>query len=244
MLVEFPPHPSNNKNKGRAMPRVPRRIFPGMPHHVTQRGNRRGDVFFSDADRSAYLHWLGEYCDFYGVQVLAYCLMSNHTHAVLVPERETSLEDALRALHTRFALRVNRIHGWSGHVWQGRFFSAVLDEAYLRAATRYVELNPVRAGLAERAENYRWSSAAAHCGLRQDALLAPVDPWLPDMTTGPEWSDWLSEGVGPQEMQVIRENVRRSVPCGSEAFIQDLERRAGRPLRPARRGRPRKVQPA
>lgn len=223
------------------MARVPRRIFPGMPHHITQRGNRRGDVFFSDSDRSAYLDWLGLYCDHYGVQLLAYCLMTNHVHAVVVPGSETALELALRALHTRYALRVNRVRGWVGHVWQGRFFSAVLDEAYLRAAVRYVERNPVRAGMVGTAEDYRWSSAAAHCGLRRDALLADPRQWLPDVAPGAEWAAWLSQGDRPEQLEVIRNNVQRTIPCGNEAFVRELERRAGCPLRPARRGRPRKV---
>jgi putative transposase len=222
------------------MARVPRRIFPGMPHHVTQRGNRRGDVFFSDADRTAYLDWLDGYCRFYRVQLLAYCLMSNHVHAVMVPDDAAGLEQTLRALHTRYALRVNRARAWSGHVWQGRFFSAVLDEAYLLSAVRYVERNPVRSGIVARAEDYRWSSAAAHCGLRRDPLLADAGQWFADPATGAGWAAWLEQGDRPDHLEVIRKNVQRTVPCGSEAFVAKLEHQVGRPLRPAARGRPRK----
>jgi putative transposase len=119
------------------MPRGPRIVFPGLPHHVVQRGNRRCDVFYSDADRTTYLDWLAEYCLSRGVKVLAYCLMTNHVHLVVVPEREDALERALQPLHMRYAQRINRARRWSGHVWQGRFFSAVLDESYLWAALRY-----------------------------------------------------------------------------------------------------------
>jgi putative transposase len=153
------------------MPRVARSVFAGVAHHVTQRGNRRENVFFSDEDRRTYLAWLREYCLKHDVQVLAYCLMPNHVHLILIPQRESGLERVLKPLHMRYAQRVNRKRGWKGHLWQGRYFSSALDEAYLWAALRYVERNPVRAKLAIEAENYRWSSAAAHCKMRADELL-------------------------------------------------------------------------
>ena len=133
------------------MPRIARAVFSGVPHHITQRGNRREDVFFNEADRAAYLAWLSEYCAKYKVRVLAYCLMTNHIHVVAVPEADASLERVFRPLHTRYAQRVNRAKHWKGHVWQGRFFSSALDEPYLWAAIRYVERNPVRVGMVRRA---------------------------------------------------------------------------------------------
>ena len=148
------------------MPRVARVVCAGVPHHVTQRGNRRGQVFFTREDHQAYLKWLREYTSRYEVDVLAYCLMTNHLHLVVVPKTEDSLHQALKPLHMRYAQRVNRARGWKGHVWQGRYFSSALDEAYLWAAIRYFELNPVRARLTDQAANYSWSSAAAHCGSR------------------------------------------------------------------------------
>lgn len=223
------------------MPRVARRVFPGIPHHVVQRGNRRGDIFFGDADRAIYLRWLREYCAFHRVEILAYCLMTNHVHAVAVPSDESALENVFRSLHTRYAMRVNRVLGSSGHVWQGRFFSSALDEPYLYAAVRYVERNPVRAGMVGDAADYRWSSAAAHCGQRRDWLLAAADSWLPDVSGAADWSAWLAEGDRPDQLAVLRRNVRRALPCGSEAFVSELERRAGRRLRPAKMGRPRKA---
>ena len=108
------------------MPRVARAVFAGVPHHITQRGNRREDVFHTDADREAYLVWLGKYAEQNKVQVLAYCLMTNHIHLVLVPKKEDGLHKTLKPLHMRYAQRVNREQGWKGHVWQGRFFSAAL----------------------------------------------------------------------------------------------------------------------
>lgn len=223
------------------MPRTARRIFPDIPHHIVQRGNGRRDVFFSDADRRTYLDWLGEYSALHQTRILAYCLMTNHVHLVAVPGGAASFEGLFRSLHTRYALRVNRLKGRCGHVWQGRPFAAPLDEAYLYAAVRYTELNPVRAGMVARATDYGWSSAAAHCGLRRDPLLAPADSWLPDVADAVSWSEWLARGDAPDELAVLRENSRRARPCGSEAFVSDLERRAGRPLRAGKRGRPRRA---
>ncbi|HTO61465.1 MAG TPA: transposase [Bradyrhizobium sp.] len=136
------------------MLRLARTVFADVPHHVTQRGNRREQVFFTDEDRRTYLAWLKAYCDKHAVAVLAYCLMTNHVHLVVVPAGDDELERALKPLHMRYAQRINRRRGWNGHVWQGRFFSSPLDEAYLWAALRYVERNPVRARLVRRAENY------------------------------------------------------------------------------------------
>ena len=154
------------------MPRLSRAVFAGVPHHITQRGNRRDDVFFTDEDRLVYLEWLQSYCQEHDVDVLAYCLMTNHIHLVLVPHTEDGLQRVLKPLHMRYAQRINRAKGWKGHLWQGRFFSSPLDDAYLMAAIRYVERNPIRVGLADKAEDYCWSSAAAHCGLKEDTLLS------------------------------------------------------------------------
>jgi putative transposase len=124
-----------------------------------------------DEDREAYLTWLQAYCEKFEVEILAYCLMTNHVHLVAIPATDDGLQRVLKPLHMRYAQRINRAKGWKGHLWQGRFFSSPLDEAYLWAAVRYVERNPVRAGMVSRAENYRWSSAAAHCGNHLDDLL-------------------------------------------------------------------------
>jgi putative transposase len=153
------------------MPRLARTVCARVPHHITQRGNRREAVFFADDDYRAYLAWLKDYAEQHAVEILAYCLMTNHIHLVVVPASEDGLEKLLKPLHMRYAQRVNRTRGWKGHLWQGRFFSSALDEDYLWAAVRYVERNPVRARMVRKAENYRWSSASAHCGLRTDPVL-------------------------------------------------------------------------
>lgn len=134
------------------IPRLARNVFPGIPHHITQRGNRREDVFFSDKDRQSCLAWLKEYSEKHSLEILAYCLMSNHIHIVAVLKTEENLQRLLKPLHIRCAQRINREKGWKGHLWQGRFFSLTLDEAYLWAAIRYVERNPVRAKMHRKAE--------------------------------------------------------------------------------------------
>ncbi len=148
------------------MPRIARTVFADIPHHVTQRGNRRENVFFTEGDRDAYLELLTEYCRDHEVKILAYCLMTNHVRLVAVPRQEDGLQCVFKPVDMRHAQYINRQHGWSGHLWQGRFFSSPLDEAYLWFCVRHVERNPVRAGMAERAEDYPRSSAAAHCGLK------------------------------------------------------------------------------
>lgn len=223
------------------MPRLSRTVFAGLPHHITQRGNRREDIFFTEADREAYLTWLREYCELYEVEILAYCLMTNHIHLVAIPARDDGLQRVLKPLHMRYAQRINRARGWKGHLWQGRFFSSPLDDAYLWAAVRYVERNPVRADMVRRAEDYRWSSAAAHCGKRIDGLLNLESAWSKQFLVIEDWSAWLAEGDETEEMQTLRRNVDKGLPCGAEGFVKKLGKQAGRLLDYRPQGRPKKI---
>ena len=223
------------------MPRVARTVVANVPHHITQRGNRREAVFFVDEDRTAYLGWLREYAEKHGVEVLAYCLMTNHVHLVAVPPRTDSLHSMLKPLHMRFAQRINRQKGWSGHVWQGRFFSSPLDEDYLWAAIRYVERNPVRAGMVAMAESYDWSSAPAHCGLTEDPLVNSSSEWQKQLATIGDWSAWLAGAEDNEKLAVLRRNTDMSLPCGCDAFIKQLEDISGRSLLGRQRGRPKSV---
>ncbi len=220
------------------MPRLPRTVCAGVPHHVTQRGNRRERVFFSDEDRCIYLKWLAAYTTTHEVDVLAYCLMDNHVHLVLVPAAPDGLHRVLKPLHMRYAQRVNRSRGWTGHLWQGRFYSSALDDSYAWAAIRYVERNPVRAKLARRAESYRWSSAAAHCGLRGDPLLTSGLVWQRRLASIGNWSRWLADGDDQPAVEILRRNADKGLPCGTVAFVKALEIIAGRPLEFRPQGRP------
>jgi putative transposase len=204
---------------------------------VTQRGNRRADIFEVDEDREAYLALMHRYMVKHGVSLWAYCLMTNHVHLIMVPHGEHSLSQALRDAHTVHAMRFNRRTKLSGHVWQGRFYSCALDDAHLWAAVRYVERNPVRAGLVERAEDYRWSSARAHCGLGEDVILAKEFPLAGEID---DWGAWLREQDDEVFVEAIRRHTSTGRPCGSPQFVERLETVLGRRLRPAKRGRKRK----
>jgi putative transposase len=219
------------------MPRLARTVIARVPHHVTQRGNRREQVFFTDDDRRAYLGWLEEYAGKHGVDLLAYCLMTNHVHLVAVPAAEDSLHKALKPLHMRYAQRINRARGWSGHLWQGRFFSSALDDDYFWAAIRYVERNPVRAAMVERAESYRWSSAAAHCGVRADPVLTLESPWTKSLEGIGNWSAWLADDDDQLRIDLLRRNVNKGLPCGSDDFVRRLESVTGRELHYRPQGR-------
>jgi len=212
-----------------------------LPHHITQRGNRREDIFFTDEDRAVYLLWLKEYAEVHDVEILAYCLMTNHIHLVAVPMAKDGLQRVLKPLHMRYAQRFNRAHGWQGHVWQGRYFSSPLDEAYLWAAVRYVERNPVRAGMVEKAEAYRWSSAAAHCGQVQDDLLKLASDWNKQFSEVEDWSAWLAEGDEAEKLHILRRNADKGLPCSSESFVQALGMQIGRVLMHRPQGRPQKI---
>lgn len=218
------------------MPRVARIVIPRTPHHVTQRGNRRGTVFFCDDDRRAYLALLRDYAARHTVEVLAYCLMSNHVHLVVVPRSPDGLHRLLKPLHMQHAQRVNRAYGWKGHLWQGRYFSSPLDEVYLWAAIRYVERNPVRAGVTDRAEEYQWSSAAAHCDITRDTILTTSDSWRQRLATIRDWSAWLASGDAPDCLEVLRRRVDKGLPCGSREFVEALEESTGRDLQERPRG--------
>jgi REP-associated tyrosine transposase len=219
------------------MPRIARAVFANVPHHVTQRGNRRGTVFFSNDDRSEYLRLLREYADRHAVDVLAYCLMPNHVHIVVVPATKSALHQVLRPLHMRHAQRINRARGWTGHLWQGRYFASALDENYVWTAIRYVERNPVRAGLARRAEEYRWSSAAAHCGPRADPVLTTDPNWQQRLKIISNWSAWLACPDEDRHLEMLRSKADKGLPCGSNEFVENLEHASGRHLKGRPQGR-------
>src|SRR5438046_3174925 len=152
------------------MARLARAVFPGHSHHVTQRGNGRAQTFFSDADYALYRDLLGRHCAAAGVEIWSWVLMPNHVHLILVPSDEDGLRRALSVVHGRYAGHVHARLKRTGHFWQGRFGCVAMDEAHLGAALRYVALNPVRAGLVERAIDWPWSSVHAHLGRNDDGI--------------------------------------------------------------------------
>jgi len=218
------------------MARLARVVAPGYPHHLTQRGNRRQKTFFSQGDYAAYLEFMAEECGRCGVAVWAYCLMPNHVHLVVVPATADGLRRGIGEAHRRYTRRINVRKGWRGHLWQGRFSSFVMDEDALLQAVRYVEMNPVRAKLAAKAEAWPWSSAAAHVAGRDDGLVK-VEPMRGRVLE--HWRGWRTylRGASAEGLSGklhLHESTGR--PLGSAAFVEKLERSLGRPLRPKKRG--------
>ena len=214
------------------MARIARVIAPGFPHHITQRGNRRMPTFFRNEDYEAYLSLLAEWCRTCRVEVWAYCLMPNHVHLIAVPETPEGLRQAIGEAHRRYTRMINSRSGWSGHLWQGRFASFVMDESYLLAATRYVELNPVRAGLTADPFAWRWSSAAAHLAGQDDSLVKVAA--LLEMVG--DWRQFLLESPANDMMNDLRKHERTGRPLGRESFLQRLENSLSRVLRKQKPG--------
>ncbi|MHC4916593.1 MAG: transposase [Planctomycetota bacterium] len=219
------------------MPRIARVVVPGYPHHVTQRGVRSMDVFADDDQRRYYLRAMAEECADAGVGVLSYCLMDNHTHLVMVPSTEQSLALAVGRAHKRYTRMKNFSEGVRGYLFQGRFSSCVMDERHLLAAARYGELNPVRARMVERPEDWPWSSAAFHLGKRPD------DPLVTDRTLLGLVDDWAEFLARRDEAAraALRRATRTGRPAGDRRFLVRMERLTGRRLRRMKPGpRPRK----
>jgi putative transposase len=220
------------------MARLARLVIPGLPHHVTQRGNRRQQTFFNDSDYAAYLELLSEWCREQGVEIWAYCLMPNHVHLIAVPKTEDGLRRAIGEAHRRYTRRINFREKWRGYLWQGRFASFIMDEPYLLAAARYVELNPVRAKLTLNAEEWPWSSARAHLSGRDDRLtkVAPLLAIVGD------WRGFLNSAICEEELLDLRKHGRTGRPLGSASFLEHLEAMVGRILKPQKGGRPPKLR--
>lgn len=212
------------------MARLARIVIPDVPHHVTQRGNRRLPVFFCDDDRVEYLTLVAQAAAASKVRCLAWCLMDNHVHLILVPSDEDGLRATLGEAHRRYTRMVNFREGWRGHLFQGRFASYPMDDAHLMAAVRYVENNPVAAGMVSHAQEWRWSSARSHIsGVRQ-----PDDP-LTDMASlgryCPNWRAMLEYGAeagglddgGEAVFEMVEARLRTGRPLAAEEWIEEQE---------------------
>ena len=214
------------------MARLARVVVPGLPHHVTQRGNGRARVFFSDADYALYRDLLAASCCNAGVEVWAWCLMPNHVHLILTPSDEDGLRRALAPVHRRYAGVIHQRRRRTGHFWQGRFGAVVMDEDHLAAAFRYVALNPVRARLVKRAQDWKWSSVRAHLGLDDDGvthLRAARQRFA-------RFADLLDEPGDPETFARLRQGESIGRPAGSPDFLTRIEALTARSLRPRKRG--------
>ncbi len=166
------------------------------------------------------------------MEVWAYCLMTNHVHLILVPATESGLRLALGQTHKRYTAHINKREGWTGHLWQARFASYVMDEAHLLAAARYIELNPVRAGMVGDPSEYKWSSARAHLATKDD-LVVKVAPLLSRI---PNWKSFLSDSISPEDQEAIQKHSRTGRPLGDKAFFDRLQRVLGKDVRPQKPG--------
>jgi putative transposase len=220
------------------MARLSRSTVIGYPHQVTQRGNYEQAVFEEEADYRRYLARLRECADRYQVEVWAYCLMPNHVHFVCVPKAEGALAHTFNALHMRYAQYFHGKRGVTGHLWKGRFLSCILDERSVFEEVRFIENNPVRAGVVEKAEDYPWSSARHH-------VLGESDPVMRNgCFLKSEIADWRAYlAARGDEPVLIRtwQSLKTGRPAGEESFVRGLEGIVGRRLLALPRGRPRKA---
>lgn len=213
------------------MPRPPRIVVPGLWHHVVQRGNEARQIFFSETDRLLYLDLVAKFAERFQTEIVGFCAMTNHAHWIVIPHRHDSLSRTFGNAHGDYARYRNRLRRVKGHLWQARFYSCVCAESHSLAALAYVERNPVRAGITDKAENYTWSSAAAHCGLGGWDKLAGGH--LGEKGYNPNrWKRLLEAGGALEALEArIREATRDMSAAGPAEFLETMEFLTGRPLR-------------
>lgn len=222
------------------MPRVARFVIPDIPHHITQRGNYRQQVFFNDDDYRLYLDLLAEFAPKYRLSIQAFCLMPNHIHLVATPENKQSLSRTLQRVHCDYARATNLRHRRTGHLWQARYHSVPLDEEHFWAAMVYIEQNPTRAALIDNPTDYPWSSAPLR--LTNRSTFLSQDKWR-QTHNAQSWQSCLHYGLHQGNLfENIRAATRNGWPLGNENFQTILEQHLGfRPLK-RHRGRPRATQ--
>jgi len=222
------------------MPRIARVVVVGLPHHITQKGNYRQDVFLDADHRKRYLAWIQEYSFKYGVSILAYCLMRNHVHFIAVPAKDDSLAKTFNTAHMRYSQYFNKKLKQRGHLWQGRFYSCVLDESHLILAARYIERNPVRAGIVEEPWQWPWSSAVAHINEGEVGLIELGDLFRITGMSYNSWKGFLDSADETSFLQRIRKYTLTGRPLGETVFMDKLEDKLNRRLCALPRGRPKK----
>jgi len=214
------------------MARLARIVLPGIPYHVTQRGNRRQQTFFEDSDYALYRDLLAQAARRAGASIWSYCLMPNHVHIIVVPSDGDGLRRTFADAHRRYTVFINARHRWTGHLWQGRYGAVAMDEEHLAAAARYVALNPVRAQLVERPGDWPWSSARAHLSGKDDGLVE-VAPLLERFS---DFAAFLGGDVDQQATRALRISETTGRPVGSADWVSAIELRTGRSLAPKKRG--------
>jgi len=225
------------------MPRRPRVHLDGVPLHIVQRGHNRQRCFFADADFDCYLRWLGEALAQSDCSLHAYVLMTNHVHLLLTPRKAELVPKLVISLGRRYVQHVNRRYGRTGTLWDSRYKSSLVHaEAYLLACQRYIELNPVRAGMVEAPGHYRWTSYHANATGRSDAVLTPHPLYLA-LGRDPEerreiYRNLLCSQSAPATLSLIRLALGQCQPLGDARFRAEIERRTGVRCEARPRGRP------
>jgi putative transposase len=225
------------------MARLARLTVPGYPHHIIQRGNNRQSTFMDASDYARMLEYLGEGAQAYGVAIHAYVLMGNHFHLLATPAEATSLPAMMQALGRRYVRMFNSRHGRSGTLWEGRYRSTIVDsERYLMACMAYIELNPVRAGLAAAPGEYAWSSYGHQTGVRQDPLITahPLYWTLGNTPFSREaaYRSIVEAGLAPSEIDRFTHATLTGWPLGDSKFATALEQLSGRRAIRKKPGRP------
>jgi len=226
------------------MPRKQRFFLPGVPAHLVQRGNNRQAVFYDDSDYRAYLGWLVEGAQRYGCAIHAYVLMTNHVHLLLTPRDRDSISRVLQYVGRRYVPYVNHRYGRTGTLWEGRFKASVIDASeYLLRCYRYIELNPVRAGMVDSPRGYRWSSHRANAQGAADPAVSPHEVYLglgkDAQTRRAAYRQWFRGHVEEQHIDEIRACLQTGTPLGNDRFRGDIERALKVKVGQASRGRPR-----
>lgn len=221
------------------MPRVARIVTVGLPHHITQRGNYGQNIFLDDNDRRQYIAWIEEYSKKYKLSIVAYCLMQNHVHFIAIPDRENSFARTFNTAHMRYSQYLNKKMQTRGHLWQGRFYSCVLDELHLIAASKYIERNPVRARIVRKPWEWKWSSASVHINKKESPFRLGELFKIIDMSYA-SWRQFIDSEEDEKTLDNIRKHTLTGRPLGSITFIEELEKIFNRKLVALPRGRPKK----
>ena len=229
------------------MPRKPRFYLPGMPAHIVQRGNCRQAVFFSDDDYAAYLRWLHEACLKHGCRLHAYVLMTNHVHLLMTPNSRESISRAIQYTGRHYVSYVNRCYGKSGTLWEGRHKGCLVsDDAYLLSCMRYIELNPVRAGMVMHPGDYAWSSYHCNAMGKPCTILEPQEAYCSLGATPPvrqlAYRELFRQALNPELIHDVRAAVQTGTPLGNDRFREQIERTLQCSTGHPRPGRPAKTE--
>lgn len=225
------------------MARLPRLTVPGYPHHIIQRGNNRQPIFVDKADYEELLRLLEEHAKKAGVAIHAYVLMSNHLHLLATPETEDGIPQLMQAVGRRYVRYFNDRHGRTGTLWEGRYRSTLIQaERYLLACMVYIDLNPVRAGMAAEPADYPWSSHAHYIGRRIDRLVTPHPLWW-ELGNTPfardlAYSELVRAGISADQQRALTDSALRGWALGEPDYVADLQRRTERRVAKAQAGRP------